>query len=388
MKQLIPITLVIAALVAGGVLLFGRSTENTTPPPESKQPIKIGVSVALSSYGALDGSEELRGIQLAVDEVNAHGGITGRPVQLIIEDNQSDIKTQVTVFQKLATVDRVSAVLGPTYSEFIEAIVPAMLEHKIVSLASCVGASRQTFRQFGPYSFVTAAPEDYTLAHLSNYMKVQRQTEVALLTNINYYSESVHQLMKELLQRQGFAIVAEKKFQMDEHDFRTALLQAQQKGAQAYFFPSADTLERGNLAKQMVELGIDAPLYTDEWAFNYDLLEDYSGVLEEKLFFPQWQQTLLAADFQRKYREKYNDVPKSNCAIRGYDAGRILAAVLQRGATTGEEIQHELTNLRDFQSAEYGDISFDQEGIAQVLQPRIAIYTISRGQFVPVENSN
>lgn len=369
--------LVIFFLVGGYLVLTSFKTNQTM------EPIKIGALVALTSYGAPDGSEELRGYELAFEEANKNGGIQGRTVQLIVEDTASDTQTAITAYNKLVHSDETVAVLGPTYSEFIEAILPTMNAERVPTLTSCADASKKQFQTFGQYSFITAIPEDDLIEYIGKTMKEWRIKSVALFTNINYYSESIHELMKESAERNGIKVVLEKRFSLDVHDFKTILLQAKKSGAQSIFFPSADLLERGNVVKQMIELNMPIPLFTDDTAHSNDLLEEYGDVLENRIFFPVWKTEQKTAErFEKEYTGKYGRLPNSLCAIRGYDSANILLSVLSKGAWSREQIVNKLNAIQNIETVSFGTISLDSEGIASSNNPSFSLFTVQSRKFV------
>lgn len=88
-------------------------------------PIKVGALFSLTGFGASAGNDDLLGVLMAQEEINAAGGIAGNPVRIITEDFRSDLKSTATGFLKLASVDKVAAIIGPNYPEFEEVAIPA-----------------------------------------------------------------------------------------------------------------------------------------------------------------------------------------------------------------------------------------------------------------------
>ena len=104
--------------------------------PGSAQPIRIGVELPLTGYAATYGEDGKRGAELAVDEINGAGGINGRKVEAIYEDDGAVGKTAVSATQKLITVDKVPVIVGGMMASAALSAAPIARENKVVFVAT------------------------------------------------------------------------------------------------------------------------------------------------------------------------------------------------------------------------------------------------------------
>ena len=137
------------AIIALGVVGFASAAFSAA----KGDPIKIGVIIGLTGPNAVAGNDGLGAMQLAVDEVNAAGGVMGRPLELIVEDNEGRPKAGVEAANKLADVDQVPVVVGG-YSSAIALPVGQVLNKKKVVWVT--DATTNKLKTVGPYLFNTA----------------------------------------------------------------------------------------------------------------------------------------------------------------------------------------------------------------------------------------
>src|SRR5438046_2939690 len=124
------------ALVAFSMLLIGAPWLSM-----AQQPIRIGVSMALTGKYALQGGYGRDGYQLCQKQVNTQGGVLGRPIEFVIRDDASDEKAAVRVYEQLITEDRVDAVLGPYSSPITDAVADVTEKHRKVLIAPMAGTT-------------------------------------------------------------------------------------------------------------------------------------------------------------------------------------------------------------------------------------------------------
>jgi len=107
----------------------------------AQQPIRIGVSMALTGKYALQGGYARDGYQLCQTHVNAQGGVLGRPMELVIRDDRSEENTAIGVYEKLIAEDRVDAVLGPYSSPITDAVADVTEKHRKLLIAPLAGTT-------------------------------------------------------------------------------------------------------------------------------------------------------------------------------------------------------------------------------------------------------
>ena len=97
--------------------------------------LKLGVVGTLSGFGSFYGQQELRGVELAVDEINAEGGINNKKIELTVEDSASNPTTSVSVIQKLINVDKTSFVIGDSWTSTTVNMFPITNENKVILIS-------------------------------------------------------------------------------------------------------------------------------------------------------------------------------------------------------------------------------------------------------------
>src|SRR3989449_9943828 len=125
--------------------------------PAGAQPIKIGVNEPLTGAFAASGTYVVNGAKIAADEINAKGGILGKKLELVIEDNKSNPTEAAAVAEKLITSDKVPVLMGAWGSGFTLAIMPKLMEYKVPMLVETSSPGKIT-TSANPYIFRISPP--------------------------------------------------------------------------------------------------------------------------------------------------------------------------------------------------------------------------------------
>jgi ABC-type branched-subunit amino acid transport system substrate-binding protein len=132
------IGIIVAIIILAGIW-YGVSKKPTTP--TTKEPIKIGAILPLSGKNATYGNEIKNAIDLAIEEINNSGGINGRKIEVIYEDDQADPKIGTNAMQKLVNIDKVPVVLGSWVSNVVVASAPIAEKAKVIVMAEAIAPS-------------------------------------------------------------------------------------------------------------------------------------------------------------------------------------------------------------------------------------------------------
>ena len=127
-KMVLPMHKQLLSLIA--LLITGTQSLAAEPP------IKIGALFALSGWAAIGGRSELNATTMAIDEINAAGGVLGRPIELVVEDNRSDLRATVSAVIKLKNIDSVPVIFGPNWAEFADVAAPVFESSKVIMLTA------------------------------------------------------------------------------------------------------------------------------------------------------------------------------------------------------------------------------------------------------------
>ncbi len=202
------------------------------------EPIKIGEYASLTGKEAGFGQTSHHGVALAVEEINAAGGVLGRKLELVTEDNQTKSGESATVVKKLISRDKVIALIGEVSSGRSNEAAPIAQAAKIPMIAPA--ATNPTVTQKGNYIFRVCFIDPFQGTVLAKFarndLKVKR---VAVLSSVsNAYSLGLAKFFKETFIPAGGVIVTEKNFSEGDKDFRAQLTAVKAANVEAVFVPS------------------------------------------------------------------------------------------------------------------------------------------------------
>ncbi len=195
--------------------------------------IKIGANYELSGAVGQYGLMSLEGIKLAVEEVNAAGGIKGKQVELVIVDNKSDNNESKTVATRLATQDEVLVILGPATSGAVKATTTVSDQYKVPVITSSGTADDVTVvnGKVNKYIFRTCFNDSFQGTVMGNFATkdLGLKNFVILSDNSNDYSMGLAATFKEVLAKEGATVVAEENFTAGDKDFSPILTKIKDK---------------------------------------------------------------------------------------------------------------------------------------------------------------
>lgn len=343
----------------------------------AEEPIRIGAVYSLSGWGAVGGSAELHGAQLAVEEINAQGGIAGRPLELVVEDTQSNPARAVTAFKRLVEVEHVPAVLGPNWTEFSEALAPLAGFHRVPLLsASGAGGSRGG----EPYFFTTLPEFDVHVAPVVKEVLARQYRRIAILKTSSAYFEGLAGATERLLRaaERGPEMVA--SFPPQTTDFRAVITRLKSERYDAvlvYLLEGGDTL---SFFRQSREQMIEAQLYTHDISLDEGMRKVPAAA--EGVRFIRYEMpfdTTLAGRYERRFGVSPTvGVPKT------YDNVFLLKVAMERCGFAVEQIRRCL-QMVDYDGVS-GRIRFDAAGRIIKPAPISVLYTVKEGRFMPAAN--
>lgn len=325
------------------------------------EPIKIGAYTSLTGKEATWGQSYEKGIRLAVDEINAAGGMLGRPVQLVLEDNQSKAGESATVARKLISRDKVVAILGEVSSGRSLEAAPVCQAARIPMISS---GSNPKVTEVGTYIFRVNYIDPFQGTVMAKFAKEKLGAKrVALLTDVtNAYSVGLAKYFREKLVADGGTIVLEQKYSASERDFKAQLTAIRSAAPDALFVPGYYT-EVGLIVAQARELGFKAPILGgDGWAAP-QLVELGGAALADTYYcdnFTVENDSAEAKAFITRYRARYKEDPDSIAPL-AYDAvGMLRDAITRTGSTEPEKIRAALATIKDLPGAS-GSITVDAQ---------------------------
>jgi len=354
---------VVILIIAALAVLF-VVTQTKREPEE----IKIGVIVPLTGGSAKYGKDIKRGYDLAVEEINAKGGIKGKKIILIYEDSEGKPEKAVAAAQKLIQRDKVIAILGALWSSPTLAVAPIAEKAKVIFLSS--GASSPKITYAGDYIFRNEISEEYGARESAKLYFNAGFKKIAIIYVNNDYGIGVRDITRQVYEQLGGKVTAAEAFEQDEKDFRTQLLKIKETNPDAILIVSYK--EAILILRQMKELGIKKQILGTPLFEDPEIIEKAGDLAEGAIysyygtFDPKSQDVRILA-FIKKFKDKYGVEPEYYAPI-GYDAVKILALAIEKGGFNSEQIKNALYEIRDFPGLS-GTTSFDKNG--DVIKPVI-----------------
>lgn len=368
-------------VIALGILLFASGCIDNDNVDEQLEKIKIGAVLPLTGGAAKYGENAKMGIDLAVDEINAAGGINGKEIEVIYEDGQATPQQTLSAFRKLTSVDNVPVVIGEMASSATLAIAPIAEENKVILISPA--SSNPSMTSSGDYVFRTALSDNYEGEEMA---KVARQklnlTNVSILYINNDYGVGLKDVFKKDFEEMGGKIVSIEVFDQDATDVRAQLAKINGVTPEAIYLVGYK--EMIQILKQKKELGIETRVLSTIMFDDPEILEK-TGDAAEGTIFTTWAEDPSGGrvdliNFRQNFETKYNAEPES-FAAESYDALKVVAAAIEKYGYDADAIKKGLYETQSYPGAS-GVISFDSNG--DVVKS-LSLKKVENGTFVFVK---
>ena len=234
---------------------------NTPVPADPENPFVIGVMESITGPGETYGQVAVQAKQMAVDEINAAGGINGRELKLIVEDSKCAAQDAITAYNKLTDVDGVKIILGTSCSGAMLGAAPLAEADGVVLFSGL--ATNPDIAEAGDYIFRTAMSDQQLGIDTGNVMWADGVRTVATITEATDYAEGVRRTSVEQFQKLGGSVVAEERYASDVTDFRSQITKLLGGNPDAIHIASQSEFTGGTIIKQLAELGYDGPIYSE-----------------------------------------------------------------------------------------------------------------------------
>ena len=268
LKWFVP--LVLLALAASATMACGEETPPTATPtvtsPTSTptpvpSPFRVGVMESLTGPGETYGTVAVQAKQLAVDEINAAGGINGRVLELVVEDSKCNAQDSITAYNKLTDVDGVNIILGTSCSGAMLGAAPLAEKEGVVLFSGL--ATNPDIANAGDYIFRTAMSDAQLGVDTGNVMWADGVRTLATITEATDYAEGVRRSSVDQFLKLGGQLVAEERYTSDATDFRSQLTKLLSANPDAIHIASQSEFAGGTVTKQIRELGFEGALYSE-----------------------------------------------------------------------------------------------------------------------------
>ena len=318
--------------------------------------IKIGANLELSGGVASYGSSINDGAKLAIEEINAAGGVDGKQIEYIPIDNKSETAEATSAAIRLAEQEKVVAMLAPATSGNSVATVQIASQHKVPMVTASGTAPNVTVNDDGTvneYAFRTCFIDPFQGTVAANFAtnEIGAKNVAIFADNASDYAKGLAASFKETITANGGTVVAEEAYVAKDVDFKSTLTNIKGKNPDFIFIPGYYE-EVGLIVKQARELGITVPLMgADGW--DSPTLVDLAGgdALNNTFITNHYSSEDPDAkiqEFVSAFNEKYSKAPNAFHAL-GYDSIHFIVDAIKRvdGDITGEAIQKQLAATKD-----------------------------------------
>jgi len=326
------------------------------------EPIRIGEFASLTGKEATYGQTVNKGTILAIEEANAAGGVLGRKLELITEDDQSKPGVSATVVKKLISREKVVAILGELTSGRTLEAAPIAQQAKIPLISP--GATAVEVTAKGNYIFRVCFIDEFQGAVMAKFARETLQVgRVGILSSVSSaQSVGLARYFRERFAAAGGTVALEQRYGEGDKDFRAQLTAIKAANVEALFVPGYYT-EAALISKQARDLGLTIPLLgIDGW--ESPQLTAIGGAAVEGAYlsthYSPESKAAAVVSFNERFRARWGEDSNALSAL-AYDAALLLVDALKRAGTTeGPKLRDALAATKDFQGAT-GRITFDAQ---------------------------
>lgn len=357
MKKKFLVSAMALTLVAGLLGGCGNKKEDDV--------IKIGAIGPLTGPAATYGQSVKEGALLVEKEVNDKGGINGKKVKFVFEDDQADQNASLNAFNKLVDAEKVSAIFGPVTSGATLAVAPKATQAGI-PLITPTATEPSITKTGGNFVFRGCYVDSYQGVALGQYAaKDLNKKTAAVLYNVGSdYSKGIAEAFKAEYEKNGGTVVEYLTYNKDDKDFNAQLTKIKNSNPDVLLLPDYYNVV-GLIAKQARDTGINATLLGGDGWESTELYkiggESVKGALYINHYF-QGDESKVVKDFVESYKKEYNKEPDAFAAL-AYDSAKILVKAFEDAKSTHSAAVKEALAKTSLESVT-GKISFGEDRTA------------------------
>jgi branched-chain amino acid transport system substrate-binding protein len=347
--------------------------------------IKVGEVASLTGKDAAFGQSSHEGTLLAVEEINAAGGLLGRPVQLLTEDNACQAGESGTAARKLISRDKVVALLGEVASSRSLEMAPIAQASKIPMISP--SSTNPKVTAIGNYIFRVCFIDPFQGTVMAKFARdTLKLHRVGVLASVSSaYSVGLSKYFKAGFIADGGEIALEQKYAEGDKDFKAQLTVIKAAGVDGIFVPGYYT-EAALICIQAREFGLNLPIFGGDGWEGAPLISiggpAVEGIYYSTHYSPEDRAPIVQA-FVAKFRARFAGETPDAMAALGYDSAMVLADAIRRaGTVAGPAVRDALAATRDFAGVT-GRTTIDADRNAA---KAAAIFTVQDGKFKFVQS--
>jgi branched-chain amino acid transport system substrate-binding protein len=340
---------IIAIILVAIVATFIKNNKNI-----ETDTIQIGAILEFTGDYASQGENSKNGIELAKKEINEKGGILGKQIEIIYQDNKNDSpKDALSAFQYLKN-QGVNLMIGPNLTPSATVLVPILEQNGVLMISPSVGSEK--FGEGSKYAFDVWPPDMGTSANLAEYLFNSGYRKIAILGTQQEWKKQQAEYVKEAFEKLGGTVTVTEIPLDDNNDLRTEALKIKESNPEAIVFTNYGKSDIS--AIRIRELGVEVPFFSV--LIDEKNIVDARGALEGTVFVTSYSPT---EEFVQKYKDEYGTDPQFS-SDTSYDALHVLAnAIENSGSTKTKAVANELSKIKNWSGAS-GNFSFNEHGNA------------------------
>ncbi|HKY30286.1 MAG TPA: ABC transporter substrate-binding protein [Pyrinomonadaceae bacterium] len=377
MKRILISLLIIASLL----------TAFACNPSGGGDKVRVGVFMSLTGTTANFGISSTNGIKLAADEINSAGGINGKQIELLVQDDRSDASEAATIVTKFVTQDQVHAILGEVASSRSIAAAPIAQNANIPMLTP--SSTNPEVTRKGNFIFRSCFIDPIQGAAIAQFAaKTLGAKRAAIMVDRkNDYSTGLEKNINDTFARLGGQMVATTSYQEGDQDFNAQLTSIKGANPEVIFVPGYYN-DVGLIAKQARERGLTVPLVGGDGWDSVQLYAIGGSALNGSFFtnhYSPFDTDPKVQKFVNDYKSRYGSVPDA-LAATAYDAAHIMFDAIKRSKSlAGSDIRDSLAATKDFPGVT-GKVTFNENRDA--VKPIVVIEIKDGGTYTVRERVN
>jgi len=357
-----------AALIAGAFWI------ELVPIVNAQQPLRIGASLSQTGPYAAAGQNELRGYRLCAKHANEKGGVLGRRIDLIVEDDQSKAPTAVAIYEKLITQRKVDAILGPYNSSIVEAVADVAEKHRMPMVAAS-GSVTSIYKKGRRFVFMVNSPSEVYLEGFIDMAAKRGLKTVALIHEDTLFPKAAAQGALELAKKRGLSVVLVEALPKGTTDFSAILTKVRVANPDVLAAAVEDAVA---ITRQLRELNVNPKMFAVTVGVDLPQFYQLLGRGAEFVYGPsQWEAELVtlragglipiarqypgAREFVESHRKEFPGAEISYHSANGYGGCQVLMEAIRRaGSLDSEKVRDAILKL-DLNTV-FGAFKVDPDG--------------------------
>lgn len=339
-----------------------QNTEGGAQSGSADTEIRVGEVGSMTGAQATFGTSTHNGIELAVNQLNAAGGINGKKVKLFSLDDQGKPDEAATAVTRLITQNKVHAILGEVASSISLAMAPIAQQNKIPMITP--SSTNPKVTEIGDHIFRVCFIDPFQGTVMAKFAtEGLKAKKVAVLRDVKSdYSVGLANFFVETFKKSGGEIVADQSYSGGDIDFKSQLTAIKTKAPEAIFVPGYYN-DVGPIARQARELGITVPLMGGDGWDSPELMKLGGKALNNSYFsnhYSSEDKSPAVQEFVTKFKAAYGVAPDGLAAM-GYDAALVLFDAMKRAKSLAPaDIRDAIAATKDFQAVT-GKISINEK---------------------------